>query len=126
MSRSLLILVVLCSWASADRVDADDVQEIELKVGGEVYLTVTSNLSTGYMWSIVPINNYYVEVSDELTGTYEPPTSGLMGAPGKQVFHLVCSPMCVDGAESRVVLVSRRSWEAGAIETKNIKVKIVA
>lgn len=126
MARSLLILVVLCSWASADRVDADNVREIELKVGGDVYLTVTSNPSTGYMWSIIPINNYYLEVNSELAGTYEPPTSDLMGAPGKQVFHLVCSPMCVDGAESRVVLISRRSWEAAAIETKDIKVKIVA
>jgi hypothetical protein len=72
LKPSFLILVALCSCASADRVDIYDVQEIELKVWED--LTCNS-------WQHVVgcPSNYYIKVSDQLTGTYEPPTSRALG-----------------------------------------------
>jgi predicted secreted protein len=121
-----LVTLTLVGAASQQVYDIDNAREVKLEVGGDVYLGLTSNASTGYTWTLVQPDSLYIEVQGSLSGEYTDSNSALIGAPGKQVFHLSCTSCCVDGAEAEVEFVYQRSWEKEPTEDKLITIKIVS
>jgi predicted secreted protein len=121
-----LVNLALVGAASKQVYDIDNAREVKLEVGGDVYLALTSNASTGYSWSIMQPDSLYIEVQGSLSGEYMDSNSDLIGAPGKQVFHIGCTSYCVDGAEAEVQFVYQRSWENEPTEAKLITVNIVS
>lgn len=59
-------------------------KQVELFVGGILTVTLDSNATTGYSWELTGISD--TGVLEKTDNKYEAPTSGLMGAGGKEVW----------------------------------------
>ena len=59
-------------------------KQVELFVGGTLTVTLDSNATTGYSWELAGISD--TGVLEKTDNKYEAPTSGLMGAGGKEVW----------------------------------------
>jgi inhibitor of cysteine peptidase len=59
-------------------------KQVELFVGGTLTVTLDSNATTGYSWELTGISD--TGVLEKTDNKYEAPTSGLMGAGGKEVW----------------------------------------
>ena len=59
-------------------------KQVELFVGGTLTVTLDSNATTGYSWELTGISD--TGVLQKTDNKYVAPTSGLMGAGGKEVW----------------------------------------
>ena len=59
-------------------------KQIEIAAGGSFTITLDSNATTGYSWELKGISD--TAVLEKTDNKYEAPTSGLMGAGGKEVW----------------------------------------
>jgi inhibitor of cysteine peptidase len=125
MPKYFLFLTVLLGLVSAKYYNVDEVTEVELEVDGQVSLSLKANPSTGYSWFLNPPNSPYIEVLGMLTGDYEAGTAGMLGAPGRQVFRVGCTSLCVAGTYAEVLLTYQRPWEKSPIDSRKIKLNIV-
>jgi inhibitor of cysteine peptidase len=125
MPKYLLFLTALLGLVSAKYYNVDEVTEVELEVGDQLSLSLKSNPSTGYSWFLTPPNSPYIEVLGMLTGDYEAGTPGMLGAPGRQVFRVGCTSLCVAGSQAEVLLTYQRPWEKSPIDSKKIKINVV-
>jgi len=66
--------------------DSDNGKAVQLALGGQVIVTLESNPSTGFSWSVASLAGPELELAGE--PRYEPPasTTPLAGAAGAQVF----------------------------------------
>ena len=114
---SLLVL----SLSSIPNLDTTDTVYIAPK--GKAYMQITSNPTTGYMWSMIPPNSAKLIIEEPL-GTYTPATGHRHGAAGTQTFMVECTELCQDGDIEQLIFVYARSWETEPVNTKYIKLMI--
>jgi len=81
-----MLVTTACSKLPGD-VSVDESssgKQVELFVGGTLTVTLDSNATTGYSWELTGISD--TGVLEKTDNKYEAPTSGLMGAGGKEVW----------------------------------------
>ena len=60
-------------------------KQVEIGMGGTLTVTLDSNATTGYSWELQEIGN--TNVLQKTDNKYVAPTSGLVGAGGKEVWN---------------------------------------
>ena len=117
----VLSLLSFGVYASIPNLDYDTT--VMISTGGNAFMEITSNPSTGYWWSIEQNHSEKLSVEDYL-GEYTAGSSDLDGAPGKQMFEIRCDNTCVEGESFSIHLILKRSWESTFIDEKNIVVLV--
>ena len=87
---------------------ADDGRHLAINQGGEIQLTLNENASTGYRWSLGPLEPSLLElVSGAGVGSQAPGLPPAVGSPGQVVYRFKALRL------GRTVLSLRllRSWE---------------
>ncbi|MFA5056289.1 MAG: protease inhibitor I42 family protein [Dehalococcoidia bacterium] len=115
---------VACT-ASADTGDpqifnvAESGQQIELSPGDSLIVTLDSNPSTGYAWSISEIGDEAVidDVSNEFVGA----DTGMVGAGGQEVWTFEA----IDEGTSTIEMQYSRSWETDVEPVETFIVTVV-
>jgi inhibitor of cysteine peptidase len=94
-------------------------KQIELAPGDSLTVTLDSNPSTGFAWSISGITNEAVidDVSNEFNGA----DTGMMGAGGQEVWTFEA----VDKGTSTIEMQYSRSWETGVEPAGTFNVTVV-
>ncbi len=84
---AVLLLITACS-SLPSQVSVDESssgKQVEIAVGGSLTVTLESNATTGYSWGLKEISD--ASILQKAANTYEAPTSGLIGAGGKEVWN---------------------------------------
>ena len=111
-----ILPIALCKVVLLDNTDA-----IELAVNEHLDLLVTSNPSTGYIWSLYPETSPKLKVESWAEGDVLQEKSDIPGAPGKQLFHVDCEG-CRDGEMNILTLQLKRAWEDKPVATKQLRI----
>jgi len=98
---------------------ADSGKQITINAGDSFTVTLDSNPSTGFSWSISGITAEDVidDVSNEFTGA----DTGVMGAGGQEVWTF----KAVDKGTSTIEMQYSRSWEQGVEPAATFNVTVV-
>ena len=94
------------------------------KPGETVAFRIESNPTTGYSWFFVPPNSATASLQNDFTGTYIPPDSQLMGAPGIQEFQVKCSEQARSNDAYQFTLIKKRPWEDKSLRTKVVTLTV--
>ncbi len=94
-------------------------KQIELAPGDSLVVTLDSNPSTGFAWSISAITDEDVinDVSNEFKGA----DTGMMGAGGQEVWTFEA----LDKGTSTIEMQYSRSWETGVEPAATFNVTVV-
>ena len=85
IATTIIIMSACSSLPNNVSVDASSSgKRVEVFVGSSFTVTLDSNATTGYSWELKEISN--PAVLEKTDNKYEAPTSGLMGAGGKEVW----------------------------------------
>ncbi len=84
-------------------------QRARVAVGGRLALTLPSNVTTGYQWTLTEPAAAILEKTGH---KYEPPASSLMGAGGKEVWEF----KGIAAGEGTLRLEYRRPWEPKTVD----------
>lgn len=118
------VVLALLAVASAQRTVTLDPEKAEESAGcrpGElVVFSITSNASTGYQWFFVPPNSQTASLQNGNTGTYVQAETGLVGAPGRQEFHVQCSSQAQTNDAYQFTLIKKRAWETTSLRSKTV------
>ena len=115
---------VACT-ASADTVNPnvfnvdESGQQIELAPGDSLVVTLDSNATTGFSWSVAGISDE--DVVDEVSNEYQAPDSELMGAGGQEVWTFEA----IDEGTSTIEMQYSRSWETDVEPAETFTVTVV-
>jgi len=115
---------VACT-ASADTGNPNDTsatesgQQITLSPGDSLVVTLDSNATTGFSWSVAGISDE--TVVDEVSNEYQAPDSELMGAGGQEVWTFEA----VDEGTSTIEMQYSRSWETEVEPAETFIVTVV-
>jgi inhibitor of cysteine peptidase len=106
------------AYALIGRAKAADAQPsvFNVKVGETVEISLESNLTTGYSWT-AKYDQTLLELVDD---TFKEPTSGLMGAPGTQIFKF----NALATGTAKVTFDYARPWEGEPADTAEYTIKI--
>ena len=94
-------------------------QQVELAPGDSLVVTLDSNATTGFSWSISGISDE--DVVDEVSNEYQAPDSELMGAGGQEVWTFEAT----EKGTSTVEMQYSRSWETGVEPAATFNVTVV-
>jgi inhibitor of cysteine peptidase len=94
-------------------------KQIKLYPGDSLIVTLDSNPTTGFAWSIAGIGDE--DVVDEVSNEYQGSDSGLMGAGGQEVWTFEAG----DKGTSIIEMQYSRSWETGVEPAATFNVTIV-
>ncbi|MBN1302895.1 MAG: protease inhibitor I42 family protein [Anaerolineales bacterium] len=82
---------------------------IELHRGETVTVSLDSNPTTGYGWTVREIDSSILEQQGDVTYTQSPAAEGQVGVGGKEAYRFEA----VGKGQTTLVLEYQRSWEAG-------------
>jgi inhibitor of cysteine peptidase len=101
--------------------DADAGRAIKLANGGQLIISLTSNPSTGFGWSVQPPATDKLELQGGAPH-YVPPssTTNLVGAPGTEVFTFVAKAT----GTAQLTLMYRRPFDVGVAPAKTFTVMV--
>ena len=108
--------------------DADNGATVKLALGGTLTITLESNPSTGFSWSLAGLAGPELELVGE--PLYVPPvsTTPIVGAPGTQVFTFrttgIGMPPAGTPAIVQVALDYKRGFEPDAAPEKTFRVTV--
>ena len=94
-------------------------QQITLSPGASLVVTLDSNATTGFSWSIAGISDE--DVVDDVANEYQAPDSGLMGAGGQEVWTFQAG----DKGTSTIEMQYSRSWETDVEPAETFNVTVV-
>lgn len=94
-------------------------QQITLSPGGSLVVTLDSNATTGFSWSIAGISDE--DVVDDVANEYQAPDSGLMGAGGQEVWTFQAG----DKGTSTIEMQYSRPWETSVEPAETFNVTVV-
>ena len=107
--RFSLVLAGLltAAWLLAASASAADTKPITVKLGRKFTLTLASNPTTGYSWTLAkPLDQNFLTL---LSNEFVPSKSKLVGAPGAQVWRF----KAIRVGETQIALEYVRPWETG-------------
>lgn len=94
-------------------------QQVELAPGDSLVITLDSNATTGFSWSVAGISDE--DVVDEVSNEYQAPDSELVGAGGQEVWTFEA----LDAGTSTIEMQYSRSWETGVEPAATFNVTVV-
>jgi inhibitor of cysteine peptidase len=94
-------------------------QQITLSPGDSLVVTLDSNATTGFSWSVAGISDE--DVVDDVANEYQAPDSGLIGAGGQEVWTFQAG----DKGTSTIEMQYSRSWETGVEPAETFNVTVV-
>ena len=94
-------------------------KQIELAPGDSLIVTLDSNPSTGFAWSISGITDE--AVIDDVSNEFKGADTGMMGAGGQEVWTFEA----VDKGTSTIEMQYSRSWETGVEPAGTFNVTVV-
>lgn len=94
-------------------------KQIELATGDSLIVTLDSNPSTGFAWSISAITDE--DVIDDINNEFKGADTGMMGAGGQEVWTFEAS----DKGTSTIEMQYSRSWEQGVEPAGTFNVTVV-
>jgi inhibitor of cysteine peptidase len=97
--------------------DNDNNTQVKLNVGDRLVVTLTSNLTTGYLWSVASNNESLLKLIGQNNQSSH---TGAIGAPGAQVFRFRAAAA---GGEA-VSFVYRRPFEKGVEPARKYRVMV--
>ncbi len=99
-----IMFIAGCS-SEKPREYSDSTSAIDVKVGKEFVLSLSSNRTTGYQWQLAePLDETILELKDS---KYKAPETKRVGAGGQEVFTF----KAVGKGETNISLKYVRSWE---------------
>jgi inhibitor of cysteine peptidase len=117
-----LLVMTACSrpmsQASVDESDSGKQVEIWAN-GGLLTVTLESNQTTGYSWELKEISD--PSVLQKTDSKYETPTSGLVGAGGKEVWTF----KALKAGTTTLSMEYSQPWEGGQKDAKSFTLTVV-
>ena len=117
-----LLVMTACSrpmsQASVDESDSGKQVEIWAN-GGLLTVTLESNQTTGYSWELKEISD--PSVLQKTDSKYETPTSGLVGAGGKEVWTY----KALKAGTTTLSMEYSQPWEGGQKDAKSFTLTVV-
>ena len=98
---------------------ADSGKQITANAGDSFTVTLDSNPSTGFSWSISSITDE--DVIDDVNNEFNGADTGMVGAGGQEVWTFEA----VDKGSSTIEMKYRRSWEQGVEPAATFNVTVV-
>jgi len=118
---TIITLMTACS-SSPKQVSADassSGKQIEIAAGGSFIVTLDSNATTGYSWELKGISN--PAILEKTDNKYVAPTSGLMGAGGKEVWTF----KALKTGTTTLSMEYSQPWEGGQKGANSFNVTVV-
>jgi len=110
-----------CGTNSSKITDADNGQQLTVKSGDVVTLTLVSNPTTGYSWQVMEIDNSILIQDGEPEYKQSSGSEGLVGAGGAETFRF----KVIGNGETTLSMGYMRPWESvPPIETYSISVVV--
>jgi inhibitor of cysteine peptidase len=97
--------------------DSDNNTQVNLNVGDKLVVNLTSNLTTGYTWSVASNNQSLLQPLGRNTQSNQ---TGIIGAPGAQIFRFLAAGA---GGEA-LALVYRRPFEKGVEAARKYRILV--
>jgi len=97
-----------CGTNSSKITDADNGQQINVKTGDVVTVTLASNPTTGYSWQVMEFDNSILIQDGEPDYKQSPGAEGLVGAGGTETFRF----KVIGNGETTLSLGYMRPWES--------------
>lgn len=94
-------------------------KQIEIAAGGSLAVTLDSNATTGYSWELKGISN--PAILEKTDNKYEAPTSGLIGAGGKEVWTF----KALKAGTTTLSMEYSQPWEGGQKGASSFNVAVV-
>ncbi len=119
-----LFLLVAASGCAAGQVkasEADQDSTVELASGETLTLTLESNPTTGYSWTVKDIDTAILKQSGEPKYEQAPGSQGRMGAGGVETFQFEA----VASGTTTLTLIYARSWETNIPPVRTYTLKVV-
>ena len=118
---ALLLLVTACT-STPRRVSVNESfsgKQVTIAAGGSLTVTLDSNATTGYSWQLMGISDN--TVLEKTNNVYEAPTSGLMGASGKEVWTF----QALRAGKATVTMEYGQPWTGGQKDANNFVLTVV-
>lgn len=123
LMAAVLLSLFSCSSAAPKEVSVDITnsgQEVAVAVGGTLTITLESNITTGYSW------NETANIGDKLvlqqtSHKYEPATTSVLGAAGKEVWTI----KALKAGKSTISMEYRRPFEPSVAPAKTFTLSVV-
>ena len=118
---TILLVMTACS-SSAKQVSADESssgKQMDIAVGGTLTVTLDSNQTTGYSWELKEIGD--TSILQKTDNKYVAPTSGLMGAGGKEVWNF----KALKAGNTTLSMGYSQPWAGGQKDAKSFNLTIV-
>ena len=110
-----------CGTKEAQATQADNGRQITLQPGEVMTITLESNLTTGYGWQVLKIDDAVLVQVGDPTYVQSPGSTGLVGAGGTESFRF----KAVASGETSLELGYMRPWESvPPIETYSVQVVV--
>lgn len=114
----LIIVLMACSSTRTLTVD-DNGKNFEVNPQAKLYIKLDGNLTTGYQWQILEMDNNVIELIGE--PEYKTENTSLTGAGGSFIFHLRGK----NTGQTTVKLGYMRPWETSVEPIEMYEVTIV-
>lgn len=124
VSTIKFVFFIMIGRAVSRTLAFDNLNEATIQRLETLTLEISSNPSTGYIWTANNPNSDRFLISN-LKGTYLR-GENIPGAPGKQLFEVSCSEQCQEGDFIELSFFLQRSWEAAPINTKELTLRVVS
>jgi inhibitor of cysteine peptidase len=126
--RTIIFMSVLGAFAittacGPNQVKVDDDQSgnnVQLKVGETLLVTLDSNPTTGYSWELSQSDESVLEQKGEAEYKQAPGSQGLIGAGGKETFRFEA----VGAGQTTLELIYHRPWEQGVPPVKTYSLEV--
>ena len=110
-----------CGTNGTSLTEADNGKQITLQTGDTLTITLESNLTTGYSWQVMEVDEAVLVQEGEPEYKQSPGSEGLVGAGGTETFRF----KAVGTGETKLGLGYMRPWESvPPIETFNVQVAV--
>ena len=117
------ILVITACSKLPNNVSADassSGKQVEVVVNGSITVTLDSNATTGYNWELTGISDAGVLQKND--NKYEAPTSGLVGAGGKEVWTF----QTLAAGTTTLSMEYSQPWAGGQKAAKNFTLTVIS
>ena len=116
----LLVLTACSSLPNQVSVDeSSSGKQVEIAVGGSLTVTLESNATTGYSWELKEIGD--TNILQKTDNKYVAPTSGLMGAGGKEVWNF----KALKAGKTTLSMEYSQPWAGGQKDAKSFNLTVV-
>jgi predicted secreted protein len=116
-----LLTLTACS-SSPKQVSVDESfsgKKVEIAANGSLTITLESNATTGYSWELKQIGD--TSILQKTDNKYEAPTSGLIGAGGKEVWTF----KALKAGTSTLSMEYSQPWTGGQKGAKSFTLTVV-